>query len=224
MTRKVFWGDPYLTTLEAKVAGVAGDWLTLDRTIFFALSGGQESDRGTIAGRPVLEAAWQGREIGYRLASGHGLAPGDAATIEIDWPRRYRLMRLHFAAEIVLELVMLAAETIAAPVEKIGAHIAEDKARIDFLWPGNIAALFPELEARTRAIVEADQPITSAFSDAARERRYWQIDGLARVPCGGTHLKRTGEIGAIVLKRKNIGRGKERVEITLVEGAGDGRV
>ena len=53
----------------------------------------------------------------------------------------------------------------------------------------------------------------SAFSDEAAELRYWEIPDLARVACGGTHLKRTGEIGKIELKRKNIGKGKERIEI-----------
>ena len=46
--------------------------------------------------------------------------------------------------------------------------------------------------------------------------RSWEVEGFARVPCGGTHLKRTGEVGTIALKRKNVGGGKERVEITLV--------
>ena len=46
--------------------------------------------------------------------------------------------------------------------------------------------------------------------------RYWEIEGFARVPCGGTHLKRTGEVGNIALKRKNIGKGKERIEVYAV--------
>ena len=56
MTRKVFWEDPYLAGIEARVTRVAGDEVTVDRTIFYALSGGQESDRGTIGGLAVLEA------------------------------------------------------------------------------------------------------------------------------------------------------------------------
>ena len=135
VTRKVFWQDPYLTELDTKIARVAGDEVTVEETILYALSGGQESDCGAIGGRRVLGAEWRGREIVYSLESGHGLTPGEAVRIDLDWRRRYRLMRLHFAAELVLEV---ANRRLSRP-EKIGAHIAEDKARIDFVWRGSIA-------------------------------------------------------------------------------------
>lgn len=214
MTVKRFWDEPYLSRLETRVAAVEDDRVRLEETVFYAESGGQESDRGAIAGREVLAAAWTGRDIVYRLAPGHGLEAGDAVTVEIDWPRRYRLMRLHFAAELVLEL--MTARLPGAP--KIGAHIAEDKARIDFAWPEPVTPLLPELQAAAAEIVAADRAIVSAFSDEAAERRYWELPGFARVPCGGTHLRRTGEVGALRLKRRNTGKGKERIEITLAEG------
>ena len=209
MTFKHFWIDPYATHLATHVATVEGDKVTLDATILYALSGGQESDHGTIGGRPVLEARKDGKEIRYTLAAGHGLAPGEAVELAIDWQRRYRLMRLHFAAEIVLELLYQRFPALA----KVGAHIAAEKARIDVAWEGSIAALLPELAQAAQAIVDSDQPIESAFSDEANERRYWKIRDFAEVPCGGTHLKRTGEVGKIRLKRVNLGKGKERVEI-----------
>ena len=209
MTDKVFWDDPYRRQLDAMVEDVDGGSVTLDRTIFFAFSGGQESDRGTIAGRPVLEARKEGQGIVYRLGDDHGLKPGDRVAVAIDWDRRYRLMRLHFAAELVLEL----AYRMLDPIEKIGAHIAENKARIDFAWEEPITPHLAALEEDANAIVVEDRPIESAFSDAARGQRYWKIDGFARVPCGGTHLKSSGEVGRIALKRKNIGKGKERIEI-----------
>ena len=213
MTEKVFWQAPYLKRLPTQVVTVAGAEITVVRTIFYAQSGGQESDKGTIGGHPVLEARRDGREIVYRLPEDHGLRPGDPVVIEIDWERRYRLMRLHFAAEIVLELV----NRHLGPVEKIGAHVAVDKARIDVVWPDNIAEHFPLLEAEALAIIAGDEPIESAFSDEAAERRYWKIEAFARVPCCGTHLRFTGEVGAIALKRTNIGKDKERIEVTLVE-------
>ncbi len=61
----------------------------------------------------------------------------------------------------------------------------------------------------------------SAFSDQAAGRRYWEVAGFARVACGGTHLRRTGEVGALALRRRNPGRGKERVEITLAMARAD---
>ena len=63
--------------------------------------------------------------------------------------------------------------------------------------------------------MEADVEIVSGFEDEATERRYWEVPGFARVACGGTHPRRTGEVGAIVLSRKNPGRGVERIEIRL---------
>jgi Ser-tRNA(Ala) deacylase AlaX len=209
MTRKIFWEDPYLTQLETCVIDVDGQDITLEQTIFFAFSGGQESDQGTIGGFPVLQARQEDREIVYTLEDGHGMKPGDRVAIAIDWERRYRLMRLHFAAEIVLELVY----QNLGPINKIGAHIAPDKARLDFEWGESIAGALPALEAQAQALVDADHPIISAFSDKSQERRYWEIEGFARVPCSGTHLKSTGEVGAIRLRRRNPGKGKERIEI-----------
>jgi Ser-tRNA(Ala) deacylase AlaX len=213
MTRKVFWEDPYLTRLDTKIVAVDGPDVRVDRTIFYAFSGGQESDHGSIGGFPVLQARKEDEEIVYTLADGHTLAPGDQVGMLIDWNRRYRLMRLHFAAEVVLELVVQHLPSVV----KIGAHIAPDKARIDFEWPQNISALFPMLKEQANRIVREDQPIVSAFSDEAREIRYWEIAGFSRVPCGGTHVRRTGEVGTIDLKRRNTGKGKERIEIHVAE-------
>ena len=211
MTVKMFWEDPYLTQTAARVTAVNGAQLELDRTILFAESGGQESDHGTIGGHTVLSARWVGHSIVYSLANDHGLSIGESVTVEIDWQRRYRLMRLHFAAEIVLEL---AYQMLGNPA-KIGAHIAEDKARIDFAWQGSIAPHLPGLEKAANAIVLADHAITSGYEDVANERRFWKIPEFAAVPCGGTHLRRTAEIGRITLKRRNLGKDKERIEILV---------
>jgi Ser-tRNA(Ala) deacylase AlaX len=211
MTQKIFWQDPYLAELDTHVSEAEGDTITLASTIFYAETGGQESDTGTIGGHPVLAARKEGQEIFYTLPAGHGLQAGDPVKVLIDWQRRYRLMRLHFAAEIVLELVY---QNIG-DLERTGAHISTDKARLDFIWEQNISSAFPMLLEKAQTLIAADHPITSAFSDPANERRYWAIDGFSRVDCAGTHLRRTGEVGEIKLKRKNPGKGKERIEIYL---------
>jgi Ser-tRNA(Ala) deacylase AlaX len=211
MTRKIFWKDPYQTYLETEVTGVSDKVITLKETIFYAFAGGQESDRGLIGGCPVIEAHKSGREIFYSLPENHALSVGDRATVEIDWDRRYKLMRLHFAAELILELIT----RNLAGSRKIGAHISAEKARIDFAWPQSISGILPEIKNQARRIVDANSKIVSGFSDQEAERRYWEIEGFARVGCGGTHLRRSGEVGEFTLKRKNIGKGKERVEIYL---------
>ena len=213
MTKKIFWQDPYLTQLATRIASVDGNDVTVEETIFYALSGGQESDHGTIGSKRVLQARNEGRDIVYTLEAYHGLKSGDAVRIEIDWERRYKLMRLHLAAELVLELVYQNFDSI----EKVGAHIAQDKARIDFEWQASISEKLPLIREKALAIVEADKEIISAFSDRENQRRYWEIEEFARVPCGGTHLQKTGEIGDMKLKRKNPGKGKERIEIYLCD-------
>lgn len=134
-------------------------------------------------------------------------------TTQIDWARRYALMKLHFAAEVVLEVV-----THRFPkMTKVGAHISADKSRIDFEWHESVKPLLPELQQQAQSVIDSHADIISDFSDTSEQRRYWKVDGFAQVPCGGTHLKNTSEVGRIQLKRKNIGKGKERIEISLVE-------
>ncbi len=211
MTKKTFWDEPYQHTHDTTVTSVVGDDVTLDSTIFFAMSGGQESDHGTIGDSRVVAARKEGLEIIYTLASDHGLTVGQHVRIEIDWARRNRLMRLHFAAELVLELLVRE----LACVDKVGAHIAPHKARVDFAWSCNIAPLLPRISTAANSIIASDLEIRTGFDDRVAERRFWEVQGFARVPCGGTHVRRTSEVGAIRLRRENIGRGKERVEIFL---------
>ncbi|MDG9760049.1 alanyl-tRNA editing protein [Pseudomonas sediminis] len=212
MTQKLFWQNPYQTEHDTVVSSVEGAQITLESTIFFAFSGGQESDHGTIGGYEVVSAIKNNLEIIYTLPDDHQLRLGEPVRIEIDWERRHRLMRLHFAAELVLELFYKKIPGI----KKVGAHIAQNKARIDFEWPESISPLLPEFSDEANRIIESGLKIHTDFDDMESERRYWEIEGFSKVPCGGTHVRTTREIGPIKLKRNNIGRGKERVDILLV--------
>lgn len=210
---RAFWNTPYLSTLDARVLSIEGRNVEISPTIFFAESGGQESDHGTINRIEVSQATVTGERIIYALAQDPDFAVGDQVNVTIDWPRRYALMRLHFAAEIVLELFYKKFPDL----QKIGAHIGQTKARIDFTLAENVSQYFPEILQEVETLVAADLPIESRFTDTARLRRCWHIDGFSQVPCGGTHLNTTGEIGKIRLKRNNIGAQKERVEIYLLD-------
>lgn len=209
---KLFWEDPYLTELTANITSCSDNSVTLDKTIAYAFSGGQESDHGTIHSYPITAAEKKDKQIIYFLPECAVLKVGDSVCIRINWERRYKLMRLHFAAEILLELVN---QWYNAPL-KIGAHIGEDKARLDFIWQENISQIFPDLLAKANRIIQADFPIISAFYNREKEIRYWEVENFAKVLCGGTHIRRTGEVGNIALRRNNIGKNKERIEITLV--------
>jgi alanyl-tRNA synthetase len=211
MTTRHFWIDPYCQRLETHVARVSSGTVGLKETVFYAESGGQESDFGTIGGVPVIAAVVNDGDIDYEMPEDHGLVPGQEVVVQIDWPRRYALMRLHFAAEVVLEI----ATRRFGLTEKIGAHIGPLKARIDFAHNASVGPLLLPLREAAQHLIAADHPIVSDWEDRALNRRFWQVEGFAKVPCGGTHLKRSSEVGGIALARKNIGRGKERIEITL---------
>jgi Ser-tRNA(Ala) deacylase AlaX len=210
--KKIFWDNPYQRELSTTVVSVYGNRILLAETIAFSFSGGQESDKAFINGLAIIHSEIEGNFIYYTLPENHGLSPGDTVTMEIDWPRRYRLMRLHFAAELILELV-----TRKLKIEKIGAHIAETKARIDFNYDKNISSILGDLLAEYKEIIARNERIKTGFSDIEKQRRYWEITGFSKVPCGGTHVKSTAEVGLVTLKRINIGAGKERIEIRLID-------
>jgi Ser-tRNA(Ala) deacylase AlaX len=209
--RKVFWDDPYQTELTTTVTSINGNEITLAETIAFSFCGGQESDTAYINGLLVSDSKIMGPLIYYTLPDNHGLKVGESVKMSIDWPRRHQLMRLHFAAELILELLVR-----KLGLEKIGAHIAATKARIDFFCEQNISTVFEDILAEYNHLISSDLPIEKGFSDVDTQRRYWKIAGFAEVPCGGTHVKSTAEVGYVRLKRKNVGAGKERIEITLI--------
>lgn len=210
--RKIFWDNPYQRNLMTHVLSVTGNRLLFDETIVFSFSGGQESDKAYINGMNILDSKMEGNLIYYILPEAHNLSVGDKVTMEIDWPRRYRLMRLHFAAELVLELV-----TQMLGIKKIGAHIAETKARIDFIYDKNISTVLGSILSEYNEIISKNASIKTGFYDIENQRRYWEIEGFSKVPCGGTHVKSTTEVGCVTLKRINIGGGKERIEIKLLD-------
>lgn len=210
--KKVFWDNPYQTKLHTQVQQVNGNELLFESTIAYSFAGSQESDKATVNGIQIIESRRDKNLIYYTLPEGHGLKVGDAVDMEIDWARRSRLMRLHFAAELILEIV-----TQRWGLEKVGAHIAEHKARIDFKSDENILTHFPEILTEYNRIIEANYPIDKNYSDIQKQRRFWRIEGFAQVPCGGTHVDTTGEVGYVTLKRDRPGKGIERIEIKLVD-------
>lgn len=209
--KKVFWENPYQHTLTTHVVSVDGNTILFNETIAYSFAGGQESDTAWVNGMPILNSRMEGNLIYYTLPEGHNLQPG-AVTMTIDWQRRLRLMRLHFAAELILEIV-----TQKYHFEKVGAHIAEHKARIDFKSDTNVSTLFPEILQKYNALIDHNYPIEREYSDTINQRRYWKIEGFAQVPCGGTHVNSTAEVGYVTLKRDRPGKSIERIEIKLIK-------
>jgi Ser-tRNA(Ala) deacylase AlaX len=230
-TRKVFWENPYLRSLSTTVAEVDGNKVIFNKTIAYAESGGQESDAATVNGFPVLQAYLDKgtHEISYTLPDNHGFSVGDSVLMEIDWARRNKLMRYHFTCELVLVLVNryfgkkpdgveLRPEEIdvIGPLKK-GAHMSADSARVDFEFPTNISEHLPAIQALYDKIIGGDMPIEKGYLNEAEQIRFWRIPGLAMVPCGGTHVQSTREVGRAALKRERSSKGVERIKIKLVD-------
>ncbi len=210
--KKIFWDNPYQHTLQTTVAAVSGPELVFNETITYSFAGGQESDKATVNNIPILNSRREGNLIYYTLPEDHGLTVNSPVTMVIDWPRRNKLMRLHFAAEIILEIVYQNFH-----LEKVGAHIAQHKSRIDFKCDENISQHFDAILAIYNDIIKNNYPIEKGWDDVENQRRYWKIAGFAKVPCGGTHVDTTGEVGYVKLKRERPGKGIERIEIRLLD-------
>ena len=213
--KRLFWEDPYLKECEATVTSRMGPEVQLDQAIFFAFSGGQASDQGKIRGINVQEAVKTDQGITYILERVPEFNEGDKVKVEIDWDYRFKIMRLHSAAHVVFYLF----SEKTGVTKLIGSNISIDKARLDFAMGTPVSELLPEIEAKANKITEKDIQIKTYGDEQDENRRYWEmdIDGKeVKYPCGGTHVKNAEEIGRIKLKRKNIGAGKERIEITLI--------
>jgi misacylated tRNA(Ala) deacylase len=167
--------------------------------------------------------------VRHLLAAGADLPqPGETLTLELDWPRRYALMRLHTALHVMSCVVI-------APVT--GGNIAPDKARLDFdidmtlLDASKIENGTNELIARavdtetvwiTDAELDAKPELVKTMSvqppRGAGRVRLLKIPGIDLQPCGGTHVKNIAEIGGIRVTRiRNEGRRNKRVEIVLAQ-------
>jgi len=233
-TELLFRTDAYLKTASAQVVAVDERSIELDRTIFYPTGGGQAGDTGVLlrgnGERIAVVDTRKGEAIDSVLhiaaAATPQPEPGETLTLNIDWQRRYALMRLHTALH-VLSCV------IVAPVT--GGNISPDKARLDF--DIDMRLLDAErIERETNALiargVETETVwITDEELDARPELvktmsvqpprgagrvRLLRIPGIDLQPCGGTHVRNIAEIGGIrVLKIRSEGKRNKRVEIAL---------
>ena len=233
-TELLFRDDAYLKTASARVIAVHERGIELDRTIFYAQGGGQVGDTGVLKrenGEPIRIANTSKGDTMESVL--HVPVPdmprpeiGEALTLEIDWVRRYSLMRLHTALHVMSCVVV-------APVT--GGNIAPERARLDFDIDMSLLDA-KRIEQETNALiargVETETVwITDAELDARPELvktmsvqpprgagrvRLLRIPGIDLQPCGGTHVRNIAEIGGIrVLKIRSEGKRNKRVEIAL---------
>ena len=211
MTVKLFNGDHYLREFDAKVVSVRDEGVELDRTAFYAEAGGQSGDTGTLNGFSVVDTRFDGDAILHVVESPASLKPGDVVHGVVDWERRYRIMKLHTASHI-MEFYLW---RYLGYAERTGSFVDDKKDRADYLNEERLDSVkLMKAEEDTNAFLAGGHPVTITVDDDGI--RNW-VCGPVEMHCAGTHVRNTSEIGAIKLKRKNPGRGVERVETSLAE-------
>ena len=237
-TLKRFDEDAYRATCDATVVAVHPEGIELDATVFYARSGGQAGDTGTLVlanGQTIAIADTvysADRQTVLHVPADSAdvslLAPGTPVTATIDWDRRHRLMRLHTCLHLLGSLI---------PVPVTGCGISPDAGRIDFDLPEStldrdtLTTQLNELIGRNTPVrvdlitpeelaaqPELVRTIGAAPPAGASAIRIIHIDGIDRQPCGGTHVRATGEIGRVVVtKIEKKSRQNRRVAVTFAD-------
>ena len=234
-TEALFRDDGYLAEAEAEVVHVnERGGIILDRTVFYATSGGQPGDTGKLMladGRVVdIAATITGEtkdEIIHVPTADAGLTSGDKVRLAIDWERRLKLMRMHTACHLL---------TVVCQFPITGAAVAEDDARIDFDIP-DASFTKEDVTAKLMELVRADHKVATrwitdeelaANPGLVKSKNVRPPVGTGRIrlvligdngavdsqPCGGTHLKSTAEVGEIHIgKIEKKGRENRRFRI-----------
>ena len=231
----IFREDAYAKSCTATVSSVDEQGIRLDRTVFYPNGGGQPGDTGvlrfadgavriadTVKGDGGPDDVIHVPEAGAALP-----APGTAVEAEIDWDRRHRHMRMHTVLHLVCAVLPGASIT--------GAQVGAERSRVDFNVPTESLDKQAIADAINR-LIAADTPVAprwitdeelDAQPDLVRTLtvtpprghgrvRLVDIEGVDLQPCGGTHVARLGEIGAIeVVKIENKGKQNRRVVVAL---------
>jgi len=232
MSEELFRDDAYLKECEATVTAIHAGGIELDRTIFYYTSGGQSGDIGWLTAgdgvRVEIVDTIKDRDSGAHLhvpAEGSAkLSVGDKVNAAIDWDRRYRFMRMHTCLHILCSVI---------DGGVTGGSIGDGKGRIDFdlaITDLDKEAIGAEINRR----IEENHTLSSSWisdeematkMDLIRTMsvkppsgqgrvRLINIEGVDLQPCGGTHVRATGEIGRIRIgKIENKGKHNRRVNI-----------
>ena len=234
----LFRQDAYLKSCEATVVSVDDKGIRLDRTVFYPMGGGQPgdvgrltlADGGTIEIVDAVKGASHEDVVHVPKPGSPSVAAGTKVKAEIDWDRRHRLMRMHTCLHLLSAVIK---------GDVTGGQVGDGKGRLDFNLPDT--SLDKELIAREiNRLIQEDHPVRPRWiSDAELEAqpelvrtmsvkppmgtgkvRLLDIENVDLQPCGGTHVARTGEIGAIeVTKIENKGKMNRRVNLAFVGAA-----
>lgn len=235
-TELLYATDAYVRSFEATVQEVTPEGgVILDRTAFYPTGGGQPHDVGTLvwdasSGASVVEVRKSGPLVVHRV-EGALPSPGAAVHGEIDWERRYALMRHHTALHSMSGVIFQLYEATVT-----GGQMYPDRARMDFLLPDLSADRLAAIEARTNELLAEGRPVSIRFlpraeafriPDLIRTRvnlipegidiiRVVNIEGIDQQADGGTHVHDTREVGRVrIVRSENKGKGNKRLEIVV---------
>ncbi|MDH5189287.1 MAG: alanyl-tRNA editing protein [Rhodospirillaceae bacterium] len=231
MTEELFREDAYLKSCTGVVTAAVDGGIQLDRTVFYPSGGGQPGDSGILRTKMGSELEIidtlkdEEGNIIHVLSEDAKTIPevGDEVTVELNWDRRHKHMRMHSCMHILCSLV---------EGDVTGGQVGIDKSRLDFNIPESPDK--EKLEKEINRVIAENHPvshswITDAELDASPEMvrtmsvspprgtgrvRIINIDGVDLQPCGGTHVKETGEIGPVRIgKIENKGKQNRRINI-----------
>ena len=217
-TERLYYRDSYLTRFTARVLETSGDGrvVYLDRTAFYPTSGGQPHDLGTIGGVRVEDVIDEDDRIAHRLLT---RLTTDQVEGQVDWPRRFDHMQQHTGQHL---LSAVARRLFRANTTSV--HFGPESATVELALEALEPAQLRDLEEAANAMVAENRPVALTFEEAAQaeglrrptERqgplRIVTVENLDRSACGGTHVRATGEIGSILLRKAERIRKQVRIE------------
>lgn len=238
MTEQIYRTDAYVREVVATVVGINDrGGIVLDRTNFYASAGGQPGDKGLLrfAGGecPIATTVYDTDKatiVHVPTETATRPSPGDAVTAVLDWEARHKLMRVHTALHLLCALV---------PFPVTGGQIATDGGRLDFDIPDMNAVDKDAITAGLNRLIAEDHPVSerwitdeemTARPELVRTMSVKPPSGTGRVrlvsigvdggvdlqPCGGTHVRSTGEIGPVTLgKIESKGKQNRRIRVML---------
>ena len=216
MTERLYYTDSYLTEFRARVVERSPDGgrIYLDRTAFYPTSGGQPFDTGSIAGAPVVDVVDEGERIAHVLGAAVSM---DEVECWLNWQRRFDHMQQH-SGQHLLSAVMAELFQIAT----LSVHFGAASSTLDL----DTASLSPDqvraAELRASEIVFENRPVSVHFADNSEDLglrkasgragvlRVVSIEGIDRSAC--THVRATGEIGPVLIRKLDRVRSTVRVE------------
>ena len=234
-TKQLYLHDSYKKTFEAKIQNVNGNEVTLDQTIFHPLTGGVANDTGDLVTQGVkrkvlrVEINRETKEITHILEDVSGLKAGDAVKGEVNWERRYKLMRLHTAAHLIAAIMYRDYNALIT-----GGQVDVEQAKLDFNLPKTDREIFEDAVAKANGEVQKAIELKVYFLDRnealkmagvvklaermppeVKELRIVEIPGIDLQADGGPHVNNTREVGEISLvKVENKGKTQRRIYFT----------